>query len=55
MVQISKTAVNRWVARIIPALLIGTAGYVTYVVVAVLCGVFDPGNDGCLGVLKDSG
>lgn len=34
-------AANVWVARIIPVLLAGVVGYATYVLVVVLCGLFN--------------
>ena len=34
----NKTAANLWVSRIIPLVLIGIVGYVTWVVIALICG-----------------
>ena len=36
---INYKAVNRWTARIIPLILFGLLGYVTYVIVALVCGM----------------
>lgn len=39
--SINQKAVNLWVSRIIPLVLVGIVGYVTWVVVVHLCGKQD--------------
>ncbi len=46
--EFNHKAANLWVSRIIPLVLIGIVGYVTWVVIVLLCGrhrPFDSGYD----------